>query len=412
MLYLYRFLINVTLVISPIIFIYRLIKRKETLRSYKQKIGFINKKKIKKKLIWFHGASVGEFQSVVPLLEKFEKSNLVDQILITSNTLSSSEVIKKYKFKKIVHHFYPLDTNFNSKKFIDYWQPSKVFFIDSEIWPNMIINLKNKKIPIILINARITKKTFNRWINLNYFAKNIFSKFNLCLPSNKETLKYLKLLGAKKIKFIGNLKYSQSENKIPKISQRLKKFFDKKKIWCASSTHESEELLCARAHIHLKKKFKNLVTIIVPRHIERSEEIKKDLEKLKLNVHLDETNHKIRSNTDIYLVNSYGKTKIFFRLVKTVFLGGSFIEHGGQNPLEATRFGCNVLSGPHVGNFNEIYQFLEKKKISQQITNQKELIKKLNYLFKSNIKANKMNLKLKLLGKKILKQTFSEINIY
>ena len=136
------------------------------------------------------------------------------------------------------------------------------------------------------------------------------------------------------------------------------------------------------------------------------------MEKLKLNVHLDETNHKIRSNTDIYLVNSYGKTKIFFRLVKTVFLGGSFIEHVGQNPLEATRFGCNVLSGPHVGNFNEIYQFLEKKKISQQITNQKELIKKLNYLFKSNIKANKMNLKLKLLGKKILKQTFSEINIY
>ena len=311
MLFIYRFLINIILITSPIIFLFRVYKKKENLKSYIEKLGFSSKRKNRGNLIWFHGASVGELQSIIPLLERFEKEKKITQILVTSNTLSSSKIIQKQKLKKTIHQFFPIDSNFISKKFINYWSPSKAYFIDSEIWPNTILNLKLKKIPMVLINGRISKKSFGRWNFFQDFSKKIFSNFNLCLASSNESLNYLKKLKIRNVKFIGNLKFSQSENKISEINQKLKKFFIKKKVWCASSTHQSEEIICGNTHLKLKKKFKNIITVIIPRHIERSHQIKKDLNKLNLKVHLDEPQQRISSDTDIYLVNSYGKTKFF-----------------------------------------------------------------------------------------------------
>ena len=145
MIFIYRILINLILILSPLIFLFRLLKKKEDLFRFKEKLGFSTKNKSKGKLIWFHGASVGEFQSVVPLLEKFEKSKNISQILITSNTLSSSKIISKIKLKKVSHQFFPVDNNLIVQKFINHWKPSMALFIDSEIWPNMLINLDKKK---------------------------------------------------------------------------------------------------------------------------------------------------------------------------------------------------------------------------------------------------------------------------
>ena len=413
MLLIYRILINIIFLLSPLIFLFRLYKKKENFNSYLQKLGFFSKKKNIGKLVWFHGASVGELQSIIPLLEKFEKDRKINQILVTSNTLSSSKIIEKQKLKKTIHQFFPIDTNFVTKKFINYWKPKKVFFIDSEIWPNMILRLKQNKIPITLINGRITKKTFKRWMLVPNFAFRIFSQFELCLSSSNESLKFLKKLNTKKVKFIGNLKFSQSETKIPKIKKKLKNFFDKKKTWCASSTHQSEEIICGMVHLELKKKIKNVLTIIIPRHIERSEKIKKDLERLNLKVYLDESKYeKISSDTDIYLVNSYGKTKAFFSNTSNVFLGGSLINHGGQNPLEAARLGCNILNGPFIHNFTEIYNFLEKNKMSHKVLGQKQLVNKLSFLLNKKNNANKVEKKLKQIGQSILKKSHKEINFY
>ncbi len=197
MFFLYRVLINSLLILSPIIILVRLIKKKEDLERLKEKFGFF-KKRPKGKLIWFHGASVGEFQSIIPLLEKYEKSKKINHILITSNTLSSSKIISKTKLKKITHQFFPIDNNLIVKKFINHWKPSIAFFIDSEIWPNMILNLKQKKIPILLLNARLTKKSFKRWNKFKNFSKLIFDKFSLCLPSNKETVFFFEKTRSKK----------------------------------------------------------------------------------------------------------------------------------------------------------------------------------------------------------------------
>ena len=362
-------------------------------------------------MIWFHGASVGELQSIVPLLEKLEKSKKISQILITSNTLSSSKIISKIKLKKISHQFFPIDNNSIVKKFIKYWKPSIALFIDSEIWPNMLINLNKEKIPTALINARITKKSFYKWIKFKSFSKLIFNKFNICLSSNKETIKFLKKLGAKNIKYFGNLKYTESENVKINIDNQISKFISMKTAWCASSTHNPEEKFAGLAHKILKKKYKNLLTVIIPRHIEREKKIKNQLTNLGLKVHLHEPRTKIHKNTDIYLVNSFGKTKSFYSLIKNVFLGGSLVNHGGQNPLEAVRYNCNILHGPNVNNFKEIYEFLYKQKISKKISNLNQITKALSKLLSSKKSQKNVKSKINLIGKKILKKNFHEINL-
>ncbi len=411
MLVLYRILINIIFIISPIILIYRLIKKKEHIKRFKEKFCFFSEKNINGKLIWFHGASVGELQSIVPLLEKLERNKKIKKILVTSNTLSSSKVLAGLNFKKVIHQFFPIDTKFHTKKFLNYWKPSSVFFIDSEIWPNMYLNLKQKKIPITLINARITKKSFQRWKFFSNFSKKIFNTLDLCLASSIASKKYLLKLGATKVKFLGNLKFAQSENTKITTTYNLKKFISSKKIWCASSTHHTEEKFCGEVHNELKKKYKNLLTIIIPRHIERVNEIKSEMLNLNLKVHTYESEKKIASNTEIYIVDAYGKTKTFYNLCKNVFLGGSLIKHGGQNPLEATRYGCNILHGPYIENFKEIYTFLKKNKISHKINSQKKMAYELDKLLKKKPNSKKIQNKLKLIGQKILNSTLKEIKV-
>ena len=409
MIILYRILINFVFILSPLILIYRLLKKKEHSVRFKEKFCFFSKKRGQGQIFWFHGASVGELQSIIPLVEKLEKEKKINQILITTNTLSSSKVIEKFKFKKVIHQFFPIDTNYHSNKFIKYWKPSAAFFIDSEIWPNTIINLDKNKIPIIILNGRITKKTFRKWKHFPKSSNYIFNKIKLCLSSSKASRHYLKKLGAKNLKYLGNLKFSQSErDKIVKF-KRLKKAINNKKIWCASSTHYNEEKFCGLVHNKLKKKYGNLLTIIIPRHIERTQSIKKELNKLNLNVDTHESKAKIKENIDVYIIDSYGKTKSVYNICKTVFLGGSLINHGGQNPLEATRYGCNILHGPNVENFKEIYNYLGKLKISLKVNNYSQLSTKLiSFLSKKN-RSNLIQNKLNKIGDKILSDTYNEV---
>ena len=411
MVFFYRILINIILILSPFIILIRLLKNKEDLLRFKEKLGIFKKNKSKGKLIWFHGASVGELQSIVPMLEKFEKSKNIDKILITSNTLSSSKIISKTNLKKIVHQFFPLDNNLIVKKFINNWKPSIAVFVDSEIWPNMLINLEKEKIPSILINARITKKSYKRWSKLRNFSKFIFNKLDMCLCSNKETIGYLRKLGAKNIKYFGNLKYSQSESEKFKIDNQTKKLIKNRTSWCASSTHNLEEKFIGQIHNKLKNKYKDLLTVIIPRHIDRKDFIKDQLSDMGLNVHLHEPKTKINKNTDVYLVNSFGQTKSFYSVIKNVFLGGSLIKHGGQNPLEAVRYNCNILHGPNVFNFNEIYKFLNKRKISKKIYNLNQASNILDKLFKTKTSNKNIKNKIKVIGNKILKKHIQEINL-
>ena len=396
------------ILISPLIILIRIFLGKEDQNRFKEKYGFFSKDSKPNETIWIHGASVGEILSIIPIVRKFEEDKRIKRILITSSTTSSSHILSKFKFKKTVHQFYPFDLNFLTKHFINHWKPKLAIFVDSEIWPNMFNNLHKKNIPIILLNARITKKSFNRWKFFPNFSKKIFEKITLALPQNMESKKYLKLLGTKNIKLVGNLKFFGASQKDNVKNLILKKKFSKRIIFCAASTHRTEEVFIAKVHKELKSEIKNLITIIIPRHINRKKEILEELSNIGLNSQFHTSNKKLNKDTDIYIVDTYGDSAKFFAMSKLTFLGGSLIPHGGQNPLESAREGNYILYGPHIENFKEVYEILEKLKITTKISsikNMKSVVRqKINFL-----KRNSVNKKLKYLGDKILNKNLYEI---
>ena len=363
MFFIYSILINILFLLSPIIFVFRILKKKEDINRFQEKYCIYSKKNIQK-TIWFHAVSVGELMSIIPVINKLEKNKKVKKIIITSSTISSAKIFKKQKFQRTIHKFFPLDTNFLTKKFINIWKPEVAIFVDSEIWPNMIKNLNENQIPIILLNARFTKPSFEKWLIIKNFAKEIFGKISIALPQNAETKKYLKILGIKKIISAGNIKYYGEKILLNNKNSELLRQFKKFKVLCAGSTHNTEEILISKLHIELKKSLPNLLTVVIPRHINRTENIINDLNKFKLNVVKHSSRKKISEKTDIYLVDTFGETKNFYNLSNIAFLGGSIVNHGGQNPLEAARLGNYVINGPNISNFTEIYDYLKINKIS------------------------------------------------
>ena len=408
MYFVYNIFLFIVFLFSPIIFLVRMFNGKEDPIRFKEKLCIYSKKN-NLNSIWFHAVSVGELMSILPVLNILEKNKQIDQIIVTSSTISSAKIFEKQKFKKIVHRYFPIDTNFLNKKFINYWKPQAAFFVDSEIWPNMFKNLKKNNIPVILLNARITKRSFKRWLLIKNFSSLVFKNISLALPSNIETKNFLKKLGVNKIKFIGNLKYyglsKINNNKKKKFKNKFKSF----KVWCAASTHEGEEILISNVHKNLKKKQKNLLTIIIPRHVDRIEKIIELMNKNQLKIIKHSSNKNINKNTDIYLVDTYGEASNFYDLSNVCFMGGSVINHGGQNPLEPARLGNYILNGPNIGNFEEIYEFLSKNNMSITTSNldkiQKIIEKKLNKKI-SNLNKTKI---IKI-GEKILNGNMIYIN--
>jgi len=410
MYFFYNILTNLAIIISPIIIIYRIVKGKEDVKRVGEKFCIYSKKKSNKK-VWIHAASVGELMSIVPVIRKLEKNKKIKNILLSTSTTSSAKIFNKLKLKKTSHIYFPLDNNFIVKRFINYWQPGLAIFIDSEIWPNMFRNLHMKDIPIIIMNARITKRSFNKWQIFPNFAKHVFSKITLALPQNLETLKYLKSLKVRDIKTAGNLKYYNQKDNHDYSKKLLKNKFKDFKVWCAASTHFNEEILIGNLHKKLKKKERKLITIIIPRHVSRTNEIKETLNKIELNCILHSSNEKIKKNTDIYLVDSYGETSKFYNLANISFVGGSIIKHGGQNPLEPARLGNYIISGPNVKNFKEIYAFLNKLRMSS-ITS--DILKMENLILKklNNKTPNKNIKKIIKIGNDVLEKNLFYINKY
>ena len=403
----YNSIIIIIIILSPLIIFYRILKKKENPKRFLEKFGFLQSDKKKGKLIWFHCSSVGELLSIVPLIEKLEKEKDIKNILLTTSTLSSSNLFKKFKFKKTFHQFYPIDNYFIVNKFLNHWKPSAVFFVESEIWPEMLKILKLKKIKVYLLNARISKRSFRRWKYLKKIATKLFNSFDYIFPQSKETQRYLKYFNLRNIEFLGNLKFSETEKK--NINKSVPKMFLKRNIFCAASTHNNEEEIISNIHLELNKRIKSLLTIIIPRHIERSKEILGIFIKKKLNYICHSQKKKIKNDTDIYLVDTYGESKKFYAVSNLVFLGGSLVPKGGQNPLEPIRYGCRIIHGKYTFNFVEIYNMLIKKGLSFEAKNISQLKKLINKLILEK-KGNKKEINdFKKIGNSILKRNFTKI---
>ena len=408
MFFLYQILIFIVLVFSPLILTIRLLKDKEDKKRFVEKFCLNKKEKSRGNTIWINAASVGELMSIIPLITELEKNKNIHKILVTTSTLSSSKLFRSFKFKKTIHQFFPIDFFYFTSVFINHWKPKVAIFIDSEVWPCMFREIKKKSIPLLLMNARFTQKSFVKWNFFKNFSSKVFSHIDVAYPSNFETLNYLKKFKIRKIKRIGNLKFSQKKNiKEKSFSKSFLISIKKRLIWVASSTHPNEELLIGKVHLELKKKFKNLLTIIIPRHINRIKNINDDLILLNLNTIIRTSKQNIEPTTDIYLVDTYGETKKFFKISKTTFIGGSLANHGGQNPIEPARFGLSIIHGPNIRNFKDIFKLFAQKKISHQINNQNQL---LNISKKLLTKKYKIKLDLQKMGNSILKKSVIEVN--
>ncbi len=376
-----------------LIFVRRFLKKEHPIR-YKEKIfssNFNIKKNKNLKLIWFHAASIGELKSILPIIHALKKKDGLE-FLITTVTLSSSDLASKIfkNDKNIFHRFFPLDSFFLMKTFLNSWKPNTIFLVDSEIWPNLIYLSKKSNISLSIINARITEKTFKRWKLFPKTAKKIFSSFDLCLASNNESKDYLLNFNANNVEYFGNIKFLSKIETI-KTQNPNEKFLDENNFWCAISTHKNEEKFCLEVHLKLMEKIKNLKIILAPRHISRVYEIEKLCERLKLSSQILNNDEIISDSKDVIIINSFGNLNEFLVYAKSVFIGKSLIhklkDDGGQNPIEPAKLGCKIYHGPYVYNFQEIYQILKINNISKKIHDKDSLAKNLEIdLEKSNTK--------------------------
>jgi 3-deoxy-D-manno-octulosonic-acid transferase len=386
---------------------FRILKKKECPLRYKEKLGISHKTRNNGYLIWFHCSSIGELKSIFPIIDHYLKKN---QILVTTSTLGSNEVFQKkyYSTNNIIHQYAPIDSPQIIKKFFKKWKPNIIFFTESEIWPNQIFYAKNNNIPIILLNARISNKSFIKWKLIKNSMNKILNCFDLILCQSNESADYFNYFGSNNIKILGNLKFVISgdfENKEENLN------LQKRLVFIALSTHPTEEEVCIKIHSSLKSQHPNLLTIIIPRHINRIPEIQKIIIDTKLNFLIAKSLDNFKNNTDILIINSYGNTKKILKSSKYVFIGGSLVDHGGQNPIEVAYNNSLIFHGPHVHNFTEIYNFLNKENIAFEINSGAELIDQLKE--KINDYQNK-NIKEKIIrmGDEILSSTIKELDQY
>ena len=387
----------------------RILRKKECPLRYKEKLGVSLKNRNNGYLIWFHCSSIGELKSIFPIIDHYLKKN---QILVTTSTLGSNEVFQKkyYNTKNIIHQYAPIDSPQIVKKFFKKWNPNIIFFTESEIWPNQIFYAKNKNIPIILLNARISNKSFIKWKLIKSSMNKILNCFDLILCQSNESADYFNYFETNNVKILGNLKFVVSEN-FENENKEENLNLQKKLIFIALSTHPTEEEFCIRIHESLKSQYPNLLTIIIPRHINRIPEIQKIITSTKLNFLIAESLDNFENNTDILIINSYGNTKKILKSSKYVFIGGSLVNHGGQNPIEVAYNNALIFHGPYVHNFTEIYDLLNKENIAFKINSEVELINQLKAKF-NNYQNKNIKEKIIKIGDEILSSTIKKLDEY
>jgi 3-deoxy-D-manno-octulosonic-acid transferase len=309
-------------------------------------------------LVWMHGASIGEALSLVGLIE-----GMIDRgcsVLVTTGTRSAADLLSKRLPAGAVHQYMPLDAPRWVDRFLAHWQPDLAVIAESEIWPNTVISLYERGIPLVLVNGRMSQRSFENWTRSPRTVRALLSRIAVCLCQTKPDAERFARLGAPRLGVVGNLKYDSA---IPPADEQqlayLRDLVGDRPVWVAASTHPGEDATVARVHARLKSRFPRLLTIAVPRHPRRGEEVARVAQELGLSTSRRAQNGRPQASIEFYVADTLGELGLFYRLCPLVFLGGSLVEHGGQNPIEPVRLYGAVLHGPHIDNFAEAYGALD-----------------------------------------------------
>ena len=330
----------------------RLYRNKENKSKYLERLGYFTNQRPYGKLAWFHVASVGEFNSVLPIIKHLEKNYI---ILVTGITQNVHKVISEIKFKNTIFQFAPLDTPQIVNRFLKHWNPDIGIFVDSELWPNLI-NLSSKKFKLINLNAKLSDKSFKRWNYAKSFVKFLYNKFTIILPcSMSDYNKIANFVKPEKLKFIGNLKFCTylkkvGQNKLSKYIELLKG----KDVILASSTHNNEEEIILKIFKNIKIDYPNIFLIIVPRHPERINEITQMCDLINLNYNVRSQKHELDINKNLYIADTLNELNLWYSISNIAIIGGSFVDIGGHNLLEAARLNNAVVIGNYYNNFKDI----------------------------------------------------------
>lgn len=366
---------------------WRLKKGKELQERLHERKGQPQKARPDGKLIWIHAASVGEAQSALILIDKLIQLDNTSNIMVTSGTVTSSELMAKRLPSNAFHQFIPLDHPEWVQAFLEHWKPDLAFLIESELWPNLLLEIKERNIPAALVNARLSKASYRGWSFAKGSIKTILSGFNLILTQSVNDAQRFKRLSDATVKPIGNIKYSAAP--LPYNEEdftTLTRAINNRPTWVYASTHLGEETLACRIHERLKQSIPDLLTIVVPRHPERRDEIQKICGSFtNLNVTMrSEEKQPPTAETDVYIADTLGELGLFYKLSHAAMIGRSFSADGGggHNPLEAAQYGLPVLTGPNIQYQEAIFEDMIAFKIAKQVQTKEEFYDALWRLFK------------------------------
>ena len=296
-------------------------------------------------LIWLHGASVGEAVSLLPFVERITQAGA--HALVTTGTITSAALLAKRLPEGALHQYAPLDSPFFVRRFLSHWRPDALLVAEFELWPNMLIETKRAGLPIVMINGRISERSFRRWRRAPALIGALLSNFDLSLARSEDDAERLAALGARSVLVAGDIKFDAPA--LPADRRELAELSglsSGRQIWIAASTHEGEELIAARAHKRLAEVFPDALTLIAPRHPERGEAILRAMEAEGLRAHFGRAASVRSRRTSVYICDTIGELGLFYRLAGVVFVGKSFVSEGGQNPIEPARLACAILHGP------------------------------------------------------------------
>jgi len=327
-------------------------------------------------LILVHGASVGETLAVIPLIERICAQGFA--VLATSGTVTSAALAERRLPAGALHQFIPLDAPQFVGRFLDHWQPDVALFVESDLWPNLILACSDRGIPMILVNGRLSERSFRRWRLLPRAIAALLARFDICLAQSSADAGRFSDLGAPRVTAIGNLKLDVPAPPVDPANLRaLSAMIGPRVVIAASSTHADEESIVISAHRRLRAKCPTLLTLIAPRHPARGAGIAEMATAAGLSVALRSRGDQPKPDVDIYIADTLGELGLIYRLAPVVFMGGSLASRGGQNPIEAIRLGAAILHGPHVWNFAEIYAALDAAHGAERVADEEELTARL-----------------------------------
>ncbi len=374
--------------VAPALLAVRRRRGKEDPKRLAERMGISSLPRGDKPVAWLHGASVGEGLALMPLVERLSARGF--QVLLTTGTVTSAAVVAARLPAGAVHQYVPLDVPKFFARFLDYWRPGIALVAESELWPNMLHETHERRIPLVLVNARLSERSFRRWQKFPRVIGALLARIDLVLAQSQEDAGRLSHLGASRVQVAGNLKYDVAAPPVdPSQLAAIVASIGSRPVWVAASTHAGEEAIAIEAHLRLQSHHRAL-TIIAPRHPERGAEIADLAARMGASWALRSAGAPLDRESSLYVADTVGEMGLLYRLAGAVFLGKSLTSGGGQNPIEPAKLGCAILHGPRVENFSDVYRELDQAQGAIEVGDADTLGRALGLLFSDAPRMRKL----------------------